>query len=83
MVITSYLSGHSTIVGEVKIIMVLTPYLSDLSTIIERSQYHIGFSIKSGLSTILKGVISRTIIYSAILNRTGELGCFILQAHGC
>ena len=29
--------------------------------------------LKSGLSTILEGVISRTIIYGAVLNRTGEL----------
>jgi len=39
--------------------------------------------LKSGLSTILEGVISRTIIYGAVINRTGELGCFILGAHGC
>ena len=46
MVVTPYLSGHSTIVGEVKIRMVVTPYLSGLNTIIEWKQYHIGFSIK-------------------------------------
>jgi len=46
MVVIPYLSGHSTIVGEVKIRMVVTPYLSGPSTIIEWSQYHIGSSIK-------------------------------------
>jgi len=35
MVVIPYLSGHSTIVGEVKIRMVITPYLSGLNTIIE------------------------------------------------
>jgi len=35
MVIIPYLSGHSTIVGEVKNRMVITPYLSGLDTIIE------------------------------------------------
>jgi hypothetical protein len=56
---------------------VVTPYLSGLSTIIELSQYHIGFSIKEWCySTIFEGVISRTIIYGAVHNRTGELSCF-------
>jgi len=45
---------HIDILENLKVIMVITSYLSDLSTIIEWSRYHIRVIsvLKSGLNTI-------------------------------
>ena len=46
----------------------------------ERSMYRIEWfnRTKRLIKPYFEGVISRTITYGAIRNRTGELGCFIL-----
>jgi len=54
--------------------MVVTPYLSGLNTIIERSHYHIGFSIKRLVFVPNWRCNSWTVFYSAVVNRTVVVG---------
>jgi len=57
--------------------MVVTPYLSGLNTIIEWSQYHIGFSIKRVVLVPCWRCNSQMIFYSAVVNHTIVAG-FVL-----
>jgi len=54
--------------------MVVTPYLSGLNTIIDWLQYHIGFSIKRVVLVPYWRCNSRTVFYSAVVNRTVVVG---------